>query len=748
MHYLDELNAPQKEAAIHIDGPLAIIAGAGSGKTKVLTTRIAFLIEQGIEPYDILALTFTNKAAKEMVDRVEKMIGNHDVRGLFIGTFHSVFARILRIESEKIGFPRDFTIYDTDDSKSIIRSIIKDMLLDDKIYKPKFVQNRISSAKNMLINPESYSQMRELLAEDEQAGMGQISEIYTNYVDRCFKNGGMDFDDLLVKTYELFMKNPEVLNKYQDKFKYIMIDEYQDTNGAQYHIIKLLAQAHKNLVVVGDDAQSIYSFRGATIKNILQFKQDYDNAPIVKLEQNYRSSQHILNAANKVISKNKNQIPKNLWTENGEGSKIQVHGVISDSEEAKVVSNIIMEEKLRNHFDNKDYAILYRTNAQSRAFEESLRRNGIKYRIYGGVSFYQRKEIKDLIAYMRVLLNPKDDESLKRIINFPTRGIGNTTMQRLTLAARQNDISLWDTIQKPTAYGMTAATANKIEKFRMMIESIRAGLEKRNAYEVAYEMAKESGIMRHFSKAGTPEDDAKLENIQELLNSIQEYSERTNEDGVIEFKPLGAYLQEITLLTDADQEDEDPNTVKLMTIHAAKGLEFPNVFVVGLEENLFPSQMSMYDAEGLEEERRLFYVAVTRAEKNLWILYSQMRYRFGNLISNSPSRFVSELPEEAIEMKTKSPQTSMKSNPILERPTSYSKYKKKSTVNHTATVGFEADDPAGFEVGDKVEHLKFGFGEIVQLEGGEHNKMASIRFDKTGKDPKKIMLKFAKLRKC
>ncbi len=748
MHYLDELNGPQREAAIHIEGPLAIIAGAGSGKTKVLTTRIAFLIEQGIEPYDILALTFTNKAAKEMVERVEKMIGNHDVRGLFIGTFHSVFARILRIESEKIGFPRDFTIYDTDDSKSLIRSIIKDMMLDDKVYKPKFVQNRISAAKNMLISPESYSQMNELLREDEQAGLGQIYEIYKNYVDRCFKNGGMDFDDLLVKTYELFMRNPDVLQKYQRKFKYIMIDEYQDTNGAQYHIIKLLAQAHKNLVVVGDDAQSIYSFRGATIKNILQFKQDYDNAPIVKLEQNYRSSQHILNAANVVISKNKNQIPKNLWTENGEGNKIQVHGVVSDNEEAKLVANLIMEEKLRNHFDNKDYAILYRTNAQSRSFEEALRRNAIPYRIYGGISFYQRKEIKDLIAYMRLLLNPKDDESLKRIINFPARGIGNTTMQRLTLGARQNDLSLWETLSKPEAYGVTSATAGKIGQFKTMIESIRAGLDKRNAYEIAYELAKESGILRSLGKAGTPEDDAKLENIQELLNSIQEYSERTNEDGVIEFKPLGAYLQEITLLTDADQEDEDPDTVKLMTIHAAKGLEFPNVFIVGLEENLFPSQMSMYDNDSLEEERRLFYVAVTRAKQNLWILYSQMRYRFGNLISNNPSRFVSELPEGAIEMKTKSPQTSVKSNPLLERPTSFSSYRKKKGMNHTATPGFEADDPSGFVVGDRVEHLKFGFGEILQLEGGEHNKMASIRFEKSGQDPKKIMLKFAKLRKC
>ncbi len=748
MHYLDQLNEQQKEAVLHIEGPLAIIAGAGSGKTKVLTTRIAFLMDQGVEPYHILALTFTNKAAKEMVERVEGMIENTEVRSLFIGTFHSIFARILRVEADKLGFPNNFTIYDPDDARNVLKSIIRDMMLDEKIYKPKVVLNRISAAKNMLMSPAAYLQTNEIIAEDEKAGLGQIATIYQEYVNTCFKNGAMDFDDLLVKMYELLMRFPEILQKYQSKFRYIMIDEYQDTNGAQYHIIQLLARAHQNLVVVGDDAQSIYSFRGATIQNILQFKSDYPSAPIIKLEQNYRSTGNILKAANKIISNNANQIPKNLWTEKEQGSKVQVMGVLTDTEEAKAVANTISEEKLRNHFDNKDFAILYRTNAQSRAFEEALRRSAIPYRIYGGMSFYQRKEVKDLIAYLRILVNPKDDESFKRIINYPSRGIGNVSLQKLTQAAREADVSIWDILQDLPKFGITGATARKLNDFTTLIQSVKAGMDKRTAYEVAYEIAKESKLLLELTKGGTPEDQARFDNVQELLNAIQEFSEKVDDQGEIIHVSLGEYLQDITLLTDADQEDDDPNTVKLMTVHAAKGLEFANVFMVGLEENLFPSQLSMYDVEDMAEERRLFYVAVTRAQENLWIFYSNMRYRFGNLITNKPSRFLTEMPDEAVHHNSKSPQTASAVRD-LGNPTHFKDLlkTKKPAYNHQAANSFEATDPMHLIVGDRVEHLKFGFGEITQMEGGTNNRMASIQFEKGDNKPKKIMLKFAKLRK-
>ncbi len=705
-------------------------------------------MEQGVEPYHILALTFTNKAAKEMVERVEGMLKNASVRSLFIGTFHSIFARILRVESERIGFPRDFTIYDTDDAKNVLRGIIKGRALDEKVYKPKLVLNRISAAKNMLLSPQAYAETPEIIGEDEKVGLGQIADLYKDYVDTCFKNGAMDFDDLLVKMYELLVRFPDVLEKYQQKFRFVMIDEYQDTNGAQYHIIQLLARAHGNLVVVGDDAQSIYSFRGATIKNILQFKSDYPSAPIVKLEQNYRSTGHILEAANKVIGNNGNQIPKNLWTDKDKGQKIQVMGVLTDSEESKIVANTIAEEKLRNHYQNKDFAILYRTNAQSRAFEEALRRAAIPYRIYGGMSFYTRKEIKDMLAYLRILVNPKDTESLRRIINYPTRGIGTTSLQKLTEAARNADISLWEVIQEPLKYNISGAANKRLADFVTMVNSVKSGMEKRTAYEVAYEMAKESGILRALSSTETAEDKARFENIQELLNSIQETSEKVDDNGEVIHVTLGEYLQEITLLTDADEEDDDPNKVKLMTVHAAKGLEFPNVFLVGLEENLFPSQMSMYDIEDLEEERRLFYVAITRAEHKLWVYYSNMRYRFGSLINNQPSRFIQELPEESVQHNSKSPQNSVK-NIDIASPINFKDMlkRKNSKYEHAASTGFSADDPSTLEVGDRVEHLKFGFGEILDMEGGENNKMASIKFEKGDTKPKKIMLKFAKLRK-
>ena len=778
--YISELNEQQREAVLHKDGPIMIVAGAGSGKTKVLTTRIAHLLAQGVDAFNILALTFTNKAAKEMKERVEKILGNGEARNLYIGTFHSVFARILRGEAHHLVYTRDFNIYDTDDAKSVLKTVINEANLDDKLYKPNVVYNRISSAKNSLVGPEEYANDYALQQEDMRSNRPAIAQIYTAYAARCMKNGAMDFDDLLVNMYKLLKNFPESLHKFQHKFKYIMIDEYQDTNAAQYEIIKLLGAAHENVCVVGDDAQSIYSFRGATIENILQFQKDYDDVKVVKLEQNYRSTQSILNVANEVIRNNKGQIPKNLWTDNAPGEKIRLVRLMTDNEEGKFVADTIQEQRLRNHYNNRDFAILYRTNAQSRAFEESLRRMAIPYTMYGGVSFYQRKEIKDFVAYLRVIVNPRDEEALKRIINYPTRGIGKTSIDRAVLAANEQNIYLWEVLERAAEFGYKAGTLEAIDNFVLMIRSFTSMLTNKNAYDVAQHVGKQTNLVKELFSDKTTEGLARYENLQELLNSIKEFTEMPDEDGVLESetKSLGNYLQQITLLTDADEKDPNADTVKLMSIHAAKGLEFVCVFAAGLEEMLFPNAMSINTREELEEERRLFYVVITRAKEKLWITYANTRYRFGNLVQNEPSRFIDEIPSEYMdrsfagggvrnqgqgfagssgsaydrmngggfgsaaqaERKYGPPPGAKKdAKPSYVPPKPYMK-----TIEHNPGPDFVASDTSALQVGQKVEHQKFGFGEIVGMEGSEHNPIATVKFQYNGE--KKIMLNYAKLR--
>jgi ATP-dependent DNA helicase UvrD/PcrA len=763
--YLEELNAQQREAVLHRDGPIMIVAGAGSGKTKVLTTRIAHLLATGVDPFNILALTFTNKAAAEMKERVEYILGNNEARNIYIGTFHSVFARILRAEADKIGYPRNFTIYDTDDARSVVKTVVNELGLDDKHYKPATIYNRISAAKNALITPEEYINDYGLQQEDMRANRSMTGQIYDAYCKRCFKNGAMDFDDLLQKFYLLLKSHPESLSKYQRKFKYIMIDEYQDTNTAQYQIIKLLGAMHENVAVVGDDAQSIYSFRGATIENILQFQKDYDDVKIVMLEQNYRSSQSILHVANNVIANNKGQLPKKLWTSNEEGEKIKLVRTASDNDEGKYVADAIQEQKLRNHYRNNDFAILYRTNAQSRSFEESMRRMNIAYRIYGGISFYQRKEIKDFLSYLRVILNSGDEEALKRIINFPARGIGKTSVEKAVLFANENNISMWNVLERASGFGYRASTLEVINNFVIMIKMFQSELNKKNAYDLSVLVGKNSGLVKELFNDKTTEGLARYENIQELLNSIKEFTETPTEDGELLDKSLGSYLQQITLLTDADEDKGDSDTVKLMTIHAAKGLEFPVVFVGGLEETLFPNTMSINTREELEEERRLFYVAVTRAKQKLWLTYANTRYRFGNLTQNDPSRFIDELPEERLDRsfaggnmrnnqthwnsfgKIKTGYNSQSAGdrkPSSEKPAYLVASGVEKLKEHTPTDGFAPSDTSNLQEGQRIEHQKFGFGEVIKMEGSAHNPVATVKFEYNGE--KKIMLNYAKLR--
>ena len=773
--YLQGLNERQREAVLHIDGPLMIVAGAGSGKTKVLTTRIAHLMANGVDAFNILALTFTNKAAKEMKERVERILGNQEARNLYIGTFHSVFARILRGEAQKIGYPNNFTIYDTDDSKSVVKTVVNELNLDDKHYKPGTVYNRISSAKNALIGPAEYANDYYIQQEDMRANRPAIGQIYDAYVKRCFKNGAMDFDDLLLKFYELLKTHPESLSKYQRKFKYILIDEYQDTNPAQYEIIKVLGAMHENVCVVGDDAQSIYSFRGATIQNILMFQKDYEDVKVVKLEQNYRSTQSILEVANEVIKNNKGQIPKALWTENSEGEKIRLVRTMTDNDEGKYVADTIQEQKLRNHFHNKDFAILYRTNAQSRAFEESLRRMGIPYTIYGGISFYQRKEIKDYIAYLRIIVNPRDEEALKRIINYPARGIGKTSIDKAVLAANENNISMWEVLVRAREFGFRAGTLESIENFVTMIKSFATMLQSKNAYEVAVYVGKQTSFVKELFNDKSTEGVQRYENVQELLNSIKEWTESPDtEEGEVGDKGLGSYLQQITLLTDADEKDPNADTVKLMTIHAAKGLEFSCVFAAGLEEMLFPNALAINTREELEEERRLFYVVITRAKHKLWITYANTRYRFGSLVQNEPSRFIEELPEKYLDRSyaggglknqvggwsggrafdrlhggwgNKSANDAEKQYgppPGKSGPSYVTPRPQNKTVEHVPTPDFIPSDISNLQVGQKVEHQKFGFGEVIKMEGSAHNPIATVKFEMNGE--KKIMLNYAKLR--
>ena len=764
MDYLKGLNPSQRAAVETIKGPVMIVAGAGSGKTRVITYRVAHLIKTGVDPFNILVLTFTNKAAKEMRERITSVVGP-EAKNIWMGTFHSVFAKILRVEAEKIGYPSNFTIYDTDDSKSLLRAILKEYQLDDKLYNANFVYGRISSAKNNLISAQEYQKNAQIQAEDVSSGRGRIGEIYLTYTQRCFKAGAMDFDDLLFKTNVLLREHPDVLYKYQNKFKYLMVDEYQDTNFSQYLIVKKLAAITENLCVVGDDAQSIYAFRGANIQNILNFEKDYPDLKVFKLEQNYRSTQNIVNVANSIIANNKNQLKKDVFSDNEEGDKIKISRAFSDNEEGKIVAESIIQERSLKGLKFKSFAILYRTNAQSRAMEESLRKLNIPYKIYGGLSFYQRKEIKDLIAYFRLTFNPNDEEALKRVINYPKRGIGDTTVDRIIVAADQNKTTFWDVLTNVQQY-LEPRSATSVGNFATMIQSFQAIAKTTPAYETALHIAQHSGLLKDLYEDKSVEGLNRYENIQELLNGIKEFSERED----IEEKGLDIFMQDVALLTNDDNDkNPDADTVSLMTIHSSKGLEFPHVYIVGLEENLFPSQMSLNSRSDLEEERRLFYVAITRAEKKLTICYATSRYRWGTLTSCEPSRFIDEIDARFLELEFKQPAKSSGDNPFFEnersawsRPTSGGNAGSKDTFSkpkaatappkttsilpkaHVPTEGFAPSDTSNLQVGMEVEHERFGFGKVISLEGSKPDIKATIFFQGLGN--KQLLLKFAKLR--
>lgn len=739
-NYLDQLSEVQRKAVTHITGPTMIIAGAGSGKTRVLTYRIAYLMEQGVEPYNIMALTFTNKAAKEMRTRIEALVGPA-ARSLWMGTFHSIFAKILRYEAEKINYPPNFTIYDTDDSKSLIRSILKEMNLDDKTYKPNQVLGRISSAKNRLISWQQYAQDAELVLEDEASGKPQLAKIYQMYQTRAFRSGAMDFDDLLFNANVLFRDHLDVLNKYQQKFHHLMVDEYQDTNLAQYLIARKLAAVRRNLCVVGDDAQSIYAFRGADIQNILNFERDYPEAEIFRLEQNYRSTQNIVEVANSVIRHNKAQLKKNVWTANDQGEFIEVIKAESDNEEARLVGSAIFEEKVKSSLKNKDFAILYRTNAQSRPLEEALRKLNLRYRIVGGLSFYERKEIKDLMAYLRLAVNPKDEEAMKRVINYPKRGIGDTTLAKIMVLANDNDVSAWDIVSN-IRVAMSGKIVGEIESFANLIKSFIIIAQAKDAFSVAEHVAKASGIIRDLTEDKTVEGISRYENIQSLLSGVQQFVN----DPEVEDKSLATYLQEVSLLTDEDRNKKDDDAITLMTIHSSKGLEFKNVFIVGMEEELFPSMMMTGSKEGLEEERRLFYVAVTRAEKKLTLSYAVSRFRFGSLRGMEPSRFLNEIDTRYLKMVRKfevEEQPTFRFSDQFQRKPKAAIPAPAKVVAHTVSSNFVASDPTALKPGLRVEHPKFGFGVVQSLDLASPDKKATILFDTNGQ--KTLILSFAKL---
>ena len=817
VNYLDELNPIQRKAVECIDGPVMIIAGAGSGKTRVLTYRIAHLMKKGVDSFNILSLTFTNKAAREMKERISKIVGSAESKNIWMGTFHSVFAKILRSEAEKLGYPSNFTIYDTDNSKSLIKSILKENNLDEKIYKPGSVLSRISSAKNNLISAQAYLNNKQIEEEDRLAAKPKMGIIYQAYANRCFKAGAMDFDDLLFNTNILLRDYPAVLHKYQHKFKYIMVDEYQDTNFSQYVIVKQLAAAYRNICVVGDDAQSIYAFRGANIQNILNFEKDYSELQIFKLEQNYRSTKNIVGAANAVIAKNKEQLKKNVFTDNIEGELIKVIKTESDNAEGSYVASSIFETKMNEQAQNREFAILYRTNAQSRAMEESLRRQNIAYRIFGGLSFYQRKEIRDLLAYYRLVINNNDEESLKRIINYPARGIGDTTVDRIIVAANDHNISLWKVIEHINDFeiGLNAGAKSKIDDFKIMIQSFSAELKTKNGFDLGQHIAVHSGILRDLYADKSPEGVSRHENIQELLNGLKEFSESeielndigaengsenqpenenqikniNNEDIISEKKEINTgllfqddleepsnkkdpesttiinatldlFMQDIALMTDADKKnetEEDKNKVALMTIHAAKGLEFKYVYIVGLEENLFPSQMSLTERADLEEERRLFYVALTRAETRATLTYSTSRYRWGNLIHSERSRFIDELDEKFLELPAEnhgrlfgdeehSPKsktfTSKTKETFIQRPVINKKLVKINTAAKN-TSDFDTESLRNLQVGMQVKHERFGSGKVINMDGDFPNNKATVFFEGIGQ--KQLLVKFAKL---
>jgi DNA helicase II / ATP-dependent DNA helicase PcrA len=749
--FVDSLNPNQKEAVLHTDGPVMIIAGAGSGKTRVLTYRIAYIMHKGTDPFNILSLTFTNKAAKEMRNRIENLVGN-EAKNLWMGTFHSVFARILRQEADKMGYPSNFTIYDSDDSKSLIKSILKEMQIDEKLYKPSLVLSRISLAKNNLIGAKDYLKNDELNNADKVAGRPKFGEIFQQYTSRCFKAGAMDFDDILVNTYHLLSQQVDVLNKWQHRFKYIMVDEYQDTNHVQYMITKLLAAVHQNICVVGDDAQSIYAFRGANIQNILNYERDYPEVAIFKLEQNYRSTQNIVNAASSLIKHNKNQLKKEVWTSNEEGTKIKVSRSPSDTDEGKRVAQLIFEDKHQLHLPNKAFAILYRTNAQSRSLEEALRKQNIDYRIYGGISFYQRKEVKDMLAYLRLVVNPQDEEALKRIINYPVRGIGATTITRLVYLANEHQCSIWDIIRNIKNYPDIGASALKVEQFGMLIESFRPKGTDKNAYDIALDVAKRTGLLKTLFEDKSPEGVSKYENITEFLNSVQEFTEDDENESE---KTLPFFLENVALYTDEDRT-KDPNRdcVSLMSIHASKGLEFPVVHIVGMEENLFPSQMALMNRNEIEEERRLFYVAITRAEQKLYLSFATSRFKHGNLLHCEPSRFLQEIDSQYLDMNIQSmsnPQEQGRHHrePYVSHKEPLSKPKifttpRASTPLPPSDPNFVAGDISQLKVGDRVQHQRFGMGIVAEIEGSGDNKKAKVTFDHIG--IKVLVLKFAKMR--
>lgn len=768
--YLKQLNESQRAAVVYTDGPSLVVAGAGSGKTRVLTYKIAYLLRQGLPPQSILALTFTNKAAREMKERIASLTDERTARRLWMGTFHSIFSRILRSEAERIGYPSNFTIYDAADSKSLLRSIMKEMQLDDKVYRPGMVQSRISNAKNALISYKAYEQNKELVQHDIDSKVPLLREIYKRYQNRCLQAGAMDFDDLLLQTNILFRDHPDVLEKYRSFFQFVLVDEYQDTNFAQHLIVQRLCEVHRHICVVGDDAQSIYSFRGANIDNILQFKNQYPGCHIFKLERNYRSTQNIVNAANSLIDKNMKQIRKTVYSEKEEGSKLSVCSSYSDYEEGYAVAGKINEMRMRN-YDYADFAILYRTNAQSRILEEALRKRGIPYKIYGGLSFYQRKEVKDVISYLRLIINPHDEEALKRVINYPARGIGDTTLNKLTAAATEHNVSLWTVLNDPIGYALpvNSGTAKKLSDFRELITGFIERNVKLSAEEIASAVVKESGIVSVLFQDRSVEGISKQENLQELLKGIAEFCEIRREEGA-EHVSLADFLSEVSLLTDQDNDkEEQANKVTMMTVHAAKGLEFRNVFVVGLEEDLFPSAMSKDNPRAVEEERRLFYVAITRAEENCVLTYAKSRYRNGQSAMCSPSRFLKDIDTRYLSMSADSvaggsfaatPRRSPAFSSPFQQPKAMEEEAYVSPVaqavgrqarltrmetasSSPAPSSASASDLSGLHVGAKVRHDRFGEGEVIAIEGEGGNAKATVSFAHFGQ--KQLLLKFARL---
>jgi len=754
--YLNGLNDVQRQAVTATDGPVLVVAGPGSGKTRVLTYRIAHIIQSGVAPWEILALTFTNKAAREMKDRIAQVVGMR-ANKVWAGTFHSIFARILRVEAEKIGYPSNFTIYDSDDTKSLIGTIIKEMNLDKNTYNPNAVRARISQAKSALITPTLYRQNQELMEQDRAAKKPFIVEIYHKYTARCKRAGAMDFDDLLYRLFELLQKNPDgVLEKYREKFRYVLVDEFQDTNHLQYAIVRKLVEypeSPRNICVVGDDAQSIYAFRGATIQNILDFEKDFakHGIQVFKLEQNYRSTEHIVQAANEIITLNRNQIPKKIWSDKGEGQKIKIIKALTDTEEGKRVADTILEQKNRYHLSNEEIAILYRTNAQSRIFEEYLRRYNIPYKIFGGQSFYQRKEIKDLIGYLRLIVNQQDEEALRRVINFPKRGIGATTVEKIgTLAASQNT-SLWEVM---TQTNVSSRARNSIQGFKHLIETYAERAKNENAFDVAKGIARDSGLSDLLKADTTVEGMSRLENLNALLDGIKTFVEDDDVENLtteVNDKSLASYLQNIALLTDLDDDSKSGDYVTLMSVHSAKGLEFSSVFLVGLEEKLFPSFMALESAEGLDEERRLFYVAITRAEKYLTLSYASSRYRYGNMRYNEISRFLEEIPRDHVEssssVRSRFSQEEHRAGPPS--ATVRGSFKERTDARTASLKAdpdtFKPNPSSEIQAGMKVLHLKFGEGKVLSIDGSTDNRIATIYFKEIDNPQRRIMLKFAKL---